>query len=661
MKDRMTSFDVAAIVGELKDTIVGSFISNVYQVGPPLFLLNVRKPGMPRRQLLIEVGRRMHLTAHLVEKPKSPTDLCMALRKHISGGKMASIEQREFGRTVTITINTSRGVYRLIVELFDKGNLILVSPDNVILQALRYRRMRDRRILRGETFKYPPIAGKNPLTITADEFKKLTEESGDSVVKVLARNLSLGGLYAESSLRSVGIDKTMPSNSLTQEQVRLLYREIRRLALIVSKRKFSPRVVIDEKGLPIDVVPLPIAAYEGMKTKSYGSFNEAADDYLSKTAAGREKEVLEERIRLRLEKDRSVLERQKRDLKNWRELEERNRQIGDLISSHPDLQLLIDLTVKGRKSGSTWKAIASQFAAKRERPFVYFSSFSPRKYEIEVQIGEERFSLSPKRSIYENAELFYKKARKAKRKAQGVLRAMEKTRDRIGRVEEEIKALPTPRVEKLRKKAWYEKFRWFHSSNSFLVIGGRDAKSNESLIKRYTDTDDIVFHADIVGAPFVTVKTEGKRVPEQTKVEAAKAAASYSRAWKESLGAIDVYYVRPEQLSKRPPTGQYIPTGAFVIRGKKSYAKGVGLGLAIGVKVEEGNVVVLGGPKSAVKTHTPIFVEIAPGGLASGELARRVRVALAKKAPEELSKKIASTRLETIQSFIPAGKGRIIR
>ena len=109
--------------------------------------------------------------------------------------------------------------------------------------------------------------------------------------------------------------------------------------------------------------------------------------------------------------------------------------------------------------------------------------------------------------------------------------------------------------------------------------------SNEVLIKKYTKQEDIVFHAEITGSPFVVIKTEGKEVSEAALKEAAEAAASYCRAWRENAGTADVYWVTVDQLSKSGPSGESIPHGAFFVVGKRNWYKNTSLRVAVGVCV----------------------------------------------------------------------------
>jgi hypothetical protein len=164
----------------------------------------------------------------------------------------------------------------------------------------------------------------------------------------------------------------------------------------------------------------------------------------------------------------------------------------------------------------------------------------------------------------------------------------------------------------------------------------------------------------VQGAPFVVVKTQGEVPSEQTVKEAAQFAASYSQAWKGGLGAVDVYWVRPEQVSKTPPSGEYLPRGAFMIYGTKNYSKGAILEVVVGLIGEYQNLRVIGGPTEAVTHQTKIYVKLVPGREPSGNLAKQIRKKFVEMSPADSMKKALQLPLEEIQSFIPAGGGTII-
>src|SRR3989344_2804421 len=175
--------------------------------------------------------------------------------------------------------------------------------------------------------------------------------------------------------------------------------------------------------------------------------------------------------------------------------------------------------------------------------------------------------LDTTKSLEENAALYFEKSKKAKRKVEGIEKTIELTKKKMF-FEEEKKQEQKKYVEAPQKK-WYMKFRWFISSDGFLCIGGRDATTNEILVKKHTEKTDLVFHTDLAGSPFFVIKAEGKEIPKMAKEETAQATASFSRAWTQGLTTAEVYAIAPDQGKKELG----LPKGAFMIHGKREYFK----------------------------------------------------------------------------------------
>jgi hypothetical protein len=211
---------------------------------------------------------------------------------------------------------------------------------------------------------------------------------------------------------------------------------------------------------------------------------------------------------------------------------------------------------------------------------------------------------------------------------------------------------------KMKNKEWFEKFRWFKSSDDFLVVAGKDSVSNEFLIKKHATQEDVVFHAEITGAPFVVVKSDGKEISEQTLREAGEFAAAYSRAWREGTGSADVYWVKQDQLSKSGPSGEYVPHGAFAVHGKRNWTRSVPLRLAIGV-ILNGETIFVGGPVEAVKNRTNVYVTIVPGDITGKELLKRILGVAASKLPKEQREKVGKASIESIRDMVPYTKATL--
>jgi predicted ribosome quality control (RQC) complex YloA/Tae2 family protein len=222
------------------------------------------------------------------------------------------------------------------------------------------------------------------------------------------------------------------------------------------------------------------------------------------------------------------------------------------------------------------------------------------------------------KSVEQNASALFERSKKLRSKSIRAKDAVAKMRAQLDRIPET--ARPKRRVRAIRKKVWYEKFRWFVSSEGFLVVGGRDAVSNEIVIKKHTAPDDLVLHTDMAGSPFFVIKAEGRVPGEQTVMEAADATATFGRAWRRGLPYADVFCVKPHQVSKDAQPGEFLPKGAFMIRGKTSYVENK-VNLAIGIHKEA----VMAGPVTAVKTHCDVFVEIVQGDRKTSDVAKAVR------------------------------------
>ncbi|MFX0073130.1 MAG: NFACT RNA binding domain-containing protein, partial [Candidatus Hermodarchaeota archaeon] len=262
--------------------------------------------------------------------------------------------------------------------------------------------------------------------------------------------------------------------------------------------------------------------------------------------------------------------------------------------------------------------------------------------------------------------------KKSDKKIKGTITAMEETKKDLenllikkGSIEMEIDFL----IKKPKKK-WYEKFRWFESSDGFLVIGGRDASSNEAIFKKYIETHDLVLHTTFPGSPLTIIKNpENKQIPENTIMESADFTASFSKAWKEAWGVVDVFYINPNQVSKSPPSGEYLPKGSFMISGKKNFIKNAKTELAIGLKLVELEAPkkekeqiyypkIIVGPLNAIKkveVEDMIIIRPSKSGLTSGKLAKKIKQRFIDNSNEDFRKFINLISLDEIILSLPNG------
>jgi predicted ribosome quality control (RQC) complex YloA/Tae2 family protein len=259
-------------------------------------------------------------------------------------------------------------------------------------------------------------------------------------------------------------------------------------------------------------------------------------------------------------------------------------------------------------------------------------------HRVDIEIGS---------SASEIAQGQYRAAARAKERLKGASDALEATlsaleaarrrRARSDRVEaaraEEAARLGGPLVPpQPKRREWFERFRWMRATDGTLIVAGRDAGTNDVVVKKYLKPGDRYAHADIHGAPSVVVKrSEGEGEVSQAALgEACAFAAMMSRAWASGSGDASAFWVTPEQVSKTPESGESLGRGAFVVRGKRNTVRHLALQAAVGGLTVHGERKAMCGPAEAVAAHCDTAFLIEPGTRkatdVAKELAAKIRV-----------------------------------
>ncbi len=652
MKGALSSFDVFAIARELK-RLEGARINKVFQIGKDALRIQLNLPGAGRKDLLLEAGRGIYVAEHPAPAPPSPSTFAMALRKHLGGAVMEGIEQVAFDRIVEIKLRKGEGRFYLLAELFGKGNIILADGDRKIIALLRTERYRDRALVPKSVYRYPPQR-RDPIVASAEDLLAAITSSPADLVRSLAVDLGFGGLYAEEICLRSGLRKE--KIGVTPDEAKAIHSAIQELLGGLERDK--PRTIMDD-GEVIAVSPIALRSYEGKRQVENDSFSGALEAYFS-TAKGRAlKEEVSKDYSAKLNKLKARLDEQERALEKLREEDRTHRAMGDFVYSNLSQVQEILYAIGSARERFSWDEMSSLIKAGEEPSLSKVKKLLPREGAVVVELEGRELRLDVRRSAAENAEQFYAKSKKAKARTAGAEKAGEETLKEMELLEREVPAvepMATPE-QRAKKKRWYEKFRWFFSSDGFLVLGGRDAASNEVLVKRHMQAGDVFVHADIHGAPAVVIRAEGNEVAPTTIQEAFDFAAAYSKAWKHRVFGVDVYWVKPEQVSKRAEHGEYVTKGAFIIRGKKNLGKGK-VEIAVGIKMDEG-VEVIGGPTSAVEKQSSYFVKIIPGKKSSQEVAQEIKTKSIEKAKAEDREKVSAIAPEEIQAFLPSGGSEV--
>ncbi|HWG91423.1 MAG TPA: ribosome rescue protein RqcH, partial [Candidatus Thermoplasmatota archaeon] len=497
---------------------------------------------------------------------------------------------------------------------------------------------------------------------TYDLFRPRFLASQADAVRTLATEFDIGPLYAEEVCARARVPKNKPVVDLAEGEVQGLFDALRGILDQFAEGRFEPVLVLkgEEKT---DASPIPLVLHERYTRVPQPSFNAALDALWGRGPAAEKKPEEDPRlVKWREEKARieRQLAQQTAALRKFEKEETEARAKGDLLYGHFDLVNRVrDIILKASKDLG-WAEVQTRLKAGKAAgnpEAAAVDTLNPNEGwiilalpNLEGKQEKVRFELT--KTVQENAEDFYDKAKKMREKQEGAKTALVITQGKLAEMEKHGLALVTQLTEAAQrapptKRFWFEGYRWFITSEGNLVMGGRDATTNDKLIKKHLDDTDRYVHADLNGAPSCVVKPNAQGViPEKSLQEAGQFAAVMSRAWINGLANVDAYWVTPLQVSKTPQPGEFLAKGAFIIRGKRNFMQ-ARLRAAVGEIAWEGARKIMGGPPEAVLARAKRYVVLEPGDRDRNKLAA------------ELAKAF-HVPVEEIQAVMPPGDVRVV-
>ncbi|MBD3190050.1 MAG: DUF814 domain-containing protein [Candidatus Heimdallarchaeota archaeon] len=665
MKRSMTNFDINAVLSELSSRITGSELKNIFEVNN-IFFFRFRNPEFGRQTVVVEPGRRLHPTKFKRDFPPSPSGLCKAFRIHIKNKWLKRVYQYDFDRVVVFEFEAHDEIYTLIVELFGRGNVILVSPKKKILVAEHYKKMRDRDIHPGISFEFPPSRGRNFMEADLDWVKKeLLEASGRGLLQTLSWTLNIGKDYARELCLRAEIEPSLKVDDLTEAIINTLLEEgVKDFRKKIADEAFEPHVYFDpDSGELEDITPFPLHIYSSLKSEKRESISEALDTHFTSIETDRASDEELSAEEQKINQLKEVKRKQEEHLESLRETAAEAKEEANLLYLHlQELDELLATITKARRNKVEWSEIKEKLMeAKKKgmRGARFLEKINEHQRTLLIEIDDQRISLDFLQSVADNATRLYDRAKKAESKIPGAKNQIAKLEGRIHRLEEGLEELAekeTIMIEK-RDRNWFEKFHWFRSSDGFLVLAGKNLRSNEMLVKRYMEKDDLFLHAEIHGAAAVVIKSEGKKIPQNTIDEAAVFSVCYSRAWKDMVSTADTYWVSSDQVSFSPPSGEYLAKGSFIIEGEKHEIRNVPLEIAVAPVIEEKWAYVIAGPRSAIESSdnvlTSRIIHIIPGDIPKSRVAKKIVAEFTQGLNEADKVKIEDNALNELISILP--------
>jgi len=621
---------------EVSDLIIGARVISLYHLEDDSVILKLRSEKFSG-ELRIVPGMFFYLVEGSYEKPLKLTQVGKTLRTLIANSRISDASLIEGERILVLKLDKKR-LLKLVCEFLPRGTILVLDEAGVILACLHKLEMRDRRIAPGEVYKLPPPKPAPSPDKLRELLRKLTPKK--SVVSALAAEAGLGGRYAEEILHLAGLDFSKKVRDLDEDDLEKILKAAQKVFDLVKHGQ--PAVAYSPNG-SLQALPYSMSSFRSRRwvIKRVKSLNEAYriayEHHLAQMMEKKRSKAVEEKIR-ELEKEakekRFSAQRISSEAFKLKDLAEKLFRLSARIES-----------LKNKPGIHELDGVKLFIDKERER---LVASTNEKEAELDLR----RSLMKEVSRMFDDAKKMRNAAERLMKEAELLEQKVEDLRKGIKRSMEESLLKVSARI-KPRARRWYEKYRWFISSEGFLVVAGKDASSNIALLKKHLEPNDLVFHAEVRGAAAVILKN-GKNAGEDSRREAAQFAAIYSRAWREGLRLITVYYVEPGQISFEPPPGHFLPKGGFIVKGERRYLQAK-LELGIGVtKILE----IVYGPPTAVAKRARNYIILEPGNDRAEVLAQEIAKCILKEFNLD-SRKLRDLKRSIIE-LIPYGRGRII-
>ena len=670
MREQTSSFEVARTVRELTE-MVGSRVRKAYQPHYEQIVLRMSKKGSPNRDLVIVRGKRVYCSSRDRPMPPNPSQFAMILRKHLGNSRFVGVSQFGFDRVMSLDFEHGRGRMSLVIELFRDGNVLLLDDSGIIIQPLTHAKYASRTLKKGVEYN-PPPESLDPRTLDRSKLNEILDGSDSDLIRTVASRLNVGRVYGAAVCSKAGLSEDMLASSLDEEERASLLSSVDSMMDELEKSSGCMLWVEDEGALEewkssqekiekegpsgaILASPILLSNMEKMPFIEMESLSEAMDAVFGEhDSAGfirREEEKLveegssQEQSQAKLERR---AEQQKKAIEGFIQKASKSQELGKSIQENWEHVNSIITQFNQAVSDSSWQEVSEisqgvdwigRVDAKKRTILAYLP-------DADGDPGTS-VTLEVDKTVHQNAQRYFEAGRTQKDKALGAEIALKRTIESQRR--EEKKAAKDAAGGRLRaikrsRRFWFEKYRWAILSDGRIMVGGRDAKGNDAIVKKHLGSRDLYIHADLHGAPSCVLKVkegmefrgsiaehipegvcslqisqnmegpeDARELPDSVLKEASQIAVCWSRAWGSGGAAATAFYVRPSQVSKKTESGESLGRGAFVVRGQRHWYRDLPLELGIGMGVVNGVPLPVIGAVESISKSFGRWARIIPG------------------------------------------------
>ncbi|KAF6245996.1 hypothetical protein C6989_02440 [Nitrosopumilus sp. b2] len=627
----LSGIELRYLVDKISKQVEDYYVSNIYGITKDSILFKLHHTEKSDLFMMISTYG-IWLTKVKIDQVE-PNKLLKRLRSDLLRLKLKKIEQIGAERIAYFTFEGFGKEFVLVGEFFGDGNILLCNNEMKILALQHSIDVRHRKLSVGLEYVQPPQSGLDIFNLSENDFEGI--KTTDLVAaKWFGRTLGLPKKYVEGIFEMTNIDPKKIGNLLTNEEIKKIFGTTRKVVSDIVSENHNPVIVRNEKT---EVLPIQLGKVKAEITK-VNSFIEGLDTVFTQNIVEKGKSIQSSGSDKKIKELQTQISEQEKAIQT---VKERSKSITNVANS------LFEMISKGITSIEN--AVAQEILAKNNSKLISEKGISL------VVIQDEKIKINTKASLQSIASTLFNEAKKQSSAINSIEEIKSKTLKKLEKLQNKTESeKDSILVSEIRKKNWYERYRWFHTTDGFLVIGGRDAASNSAVVRKHLEKNDKIFHGDIFGSPFFIIK-DAQNAPDTSMNEVAHATVCFSRAWREGMYGVSAYWVNPDQVKKSAPSGEFLPKGSFTIEGQRNFIKSGNLKLAVGIIPQEEGYALTCGPPETIKKNSICYAIIEPQGIEMVDAAKKIRIEFTK-IHEEITKKIS---IDEFVRVMPAGKSQV--
>src|SRR3989338_5963852 len=627
----LTGIELRYLVNEISEKTHDYYVSNIYGITRDSLLFKLHHPEKQDVMLMFSSFGLWNSSVRIEQMETNK--LLKILRDNILRLKLTKIQQIGAERIVYLTFSGFDKEYVLVGEFFGDGNIILCNKEMKILALLHSIDVRHRKLGVGLQYTPPPQNSLDVFNFYQKDLEGILS-SDIQVSKWIGRTLGLPTKYVEYICKLAEVDSKVTGNNLTNNDIKKIFDAIKKTVENIVKGNHEPVIVRDDK---VDVYPLKFD-HRNEEYTSVQSFMTGLDIVFTETLVNVGKST---KTNVASEKITELENKLTEQTKAVSLVNEKSFAITKIANS------LLDLVSKGIFSISDPKL---QKTLKDQN-----CTIIKEKGNTCFLIHDSKIKIDTNSSLQALASVLFNEAKRQKAAIVSIERLQKKTEKDLEKLRKQVEvSKDSIFVTEIKKKNWYERYRWFNTSDDTLAIGGRDSSSNMAIIRKHLENSDRVFHADIFGSPFFILKA-GKETTDSSLNEVAHATVCFSRAWREAMYGLKAFWVNPEQVKKGAPSGQFLSKGSFVIEGQRNYVRVATLKLGVGLLKQDDRYIVVCGPPTCIKKNCICYSMIEPGGLEMTDTAKKIKIEFVNMKGDV----VKSISVDDFVRVLPAGESHV--